>query len=316
LIEQRINLAFVGTGPWARRQHFPALSHLVETLPYEAGITLNLRGIASLELEDARAVAAEVGFEVVYPHVNALLDDPDIDAIAVAVPPAAAKPVLEQVIARQVPLFSEKPPGISLAEAEALAALVQVPNLLAFNRRFAPLNNTFKEIVADMEGVYFVEGHFLRHRRLDPAFMIGTGIHWINFMIYCFGEIQASTVERFPNPQEECWNRVAQLTFPGDVRGLLKVFPCSGTTAEQLEVHSSGQSVYLDGPLGSNPGRIIVTRGEAQEVIEQEVARPEFVRIGILGEYREFFTRTCAGLPTRSTFQNAVNTMRVAEALE
>ena len=237
------NLAFVGTGPWARRQHFPALAHLVQTLPEEAGISLKLRGITSLELEAARAVAGEVGFEVVYPHINALLDDSEVNAIAVAVPPAVAKSVIEQVVTRQVPLFSEKPPGISISEAEALSELVQVPNLLAFNRRFAPLNNTFKEIVADMEGVYFVESHFLRHRRLDPTFMIGTGIHWINFMIYCFGEIQTVTVERFRNPDQECWSRVAQLTFPGDLRGLLKVFPCSGTTVEQLEVHSSAQSV-------------------------------------------------------------------------
>jgi predicted dehydrogenase len=311
-----IHLAFVGAGPWARRQHFPALAHLVKTLPHEAGITLNLRGITSLEPEAARAAAEQVGFDVVYPDLDALLEDQSVTAIAVAVPPAAAKAVIERVVTRQVPLFSEKPPGISIAEAEALSELVQVPNLLAFNRRFAPLNNTFKEIVADMDGVYFVEGHFLRHQRLDPTFMVGTGIHWINFMIYCFGEIQSATVERFRTPHQECWNRVAQLTFPGELRGLLKVFPCSGTTVEQLEAHSSTQSVYLDGPLGPNPGRIIVARGEAQEIIEQEIAQPEIVRTGIVAEYFEFFTRACAGMPTRSTFQNAVNAMRVAEILE
>lgn len=315
MTERQINLAFVGTGPWARRQHFPVLQHLVKTLPEEAGITLNLRGIASLELAAARDAAERVGFEVVYPHLDALLEDSSVNAIAVAVPPHAAKSVIEQVAARQLPLFSEKPPGISLAEAEALGELVQVPHVLAFNRRFAPLNNTFKQIVADMDRIYFVEGHFLRHQRLDPAFMVGTGIHWINFMIYCFGEITTVTVERFQNPSQECWNRIAQLTFPGDLRGLLKVFPCSGSSVEQLEVHSSTQSAYLDGPLGSNPGRILISRGESQEIIEQEVTRPEIVRVGIVGEYHEFFTRACAGLSTRSTFQNAVNAMRVAELL-
>jgi predicted dehydrogenase len=313
---QRIDLAFVGTGPWARRHHFPALAHLVETLPAEAGITLRLRGITSLEPAGARAAADQYGFEVVYPNLDALIEDTTVNAIAVAVQPEAAKGVIERVITRQVPLFSEKPPGISIAEAEALSELVKVPHVLGFNRRFAPLNNTFRQIVADMDDIYFVEAHFLRHQRLDPTFVIGTGIHWINFMVYCFGEVQTVTAERFGTPHRACWNRVAHLTFPGELRGLLKVLPCAGTTVEQLEVHSSTQSVYLDGPLGSNPGRILVARGEAQEIIEQEVAQPEFVRIGILGEYQEFFTRACAGLPTRSTFQNAVTSMQVAEALE
>ena len=42
----------------------------------------------------------------------------------------------------------------------------------------------------------------------------------------------------------------------------------------------------------------------------------EIVERGIVGEYEEFFSRACAGLSTRSNFQNALNSMRVAEAIE
>ncbi len=45
-------------------------------------------------------------------------------------------------------------------------------------------------------------------------------------------------------------------------------------------------------------------------------ATPEIVRVGIVGEYVEFLTAACAGRPVRSTFQNAVNSMRVAEAMQ
>ena len=40
------------------------------------------------------------------------------------------------------------------------------------------------------------------------------------------------------------------------------------------------------------------------------------IRIGIVGEYQAFFDLITNGTPASSTFQNAVNSMRVAEALE
>ncbi len=246
------------------------------------------------------------------------MEDPDVDAIAVAVTPEAAASVVLRVAGRGVPIFSEKPPGVSTEEAQALSHSVTVPNVLAFNRRFAPLNDTFKSVVDAMVDVYYVEGHFLRFERRDKTFMVGTGIHWINYMEYVCGEIQDVAVDRFPNPDGGSWNRVAHLTFPGGVRGLLKVFPCSGSDIERLEVHSPQQSVYLDGPLWDQPGRITVDRGQTREVIETDAEHPlpEIVRLGIVGEYMEFFTQACAGRSTRSNFRNAVNSMRVAEAME
>ncbi len=193
-----------------------------------------------------------------------------------------------------------------------------MPNVLAFNRRYVPLNNTFKVLVDETPGIYFVEGHFFRHERHDETFMIGTGIHWINFMEYLFGTIRQAEVDRFPNPDNATWNRVARLTFDGGLKGVLKVFPCSGTQAERIEVHSSARSLYLDGPLWEQPGRITIDAGPTQEIIDPETKTPlsEIVRLGIVGEYVEFLAEACRDRPTRSNFQNAVNSMRVAEAME
>jgi predicted dehydrogenase len=315
---QTVNLAFVGSGAWARKYHFPTLAYLRSYPCEHPGIDLHLRGICSLEPETARAVAADVGFEHVYTNLGALMDDPSVNAIAVAVTPTAAASVIRRVVDKRVPIFSEKPPGISTHEAQQLADLVTVPHLLAFNRRFAPLNNTFKAMVDAMQDLIFVEGHFLRHERAEEAFMIGTGIHWANFMEYVCGDIMEVTVDRFPSPDGRAWNRVAHLTFAGGLRGLLKVLPCSGSQAERLEVHSPTRSIILDAPLWEHPGSISVESGDRREMLTPECGQPlpEIVRLGIVAEYIEFLTLTCAGKPTRSTFQNAVNAMRVAEAME
>ncbi|MCJ7550965.1 MAG: Gfo/Idh/MocA family oxidoreductase [Anaerolineae bacterium] len=319
---QNVRLAFVGSGNWARKYHFPSLDYLAQrskpNATHDLGVDLRLRGIYSLDPEIAAGVATETGFEHVYASLDALLDDDAVDAIAVAVTPAALASVLKRVITKGVPIFSEKPPGVTTQEAKGLSDLVTVPNVLAFNRRFIPLNNTFKSLVGDLEDIYYVEGAFYRHQRVDETFMIGTGIHWINFMEYLFGEIQDVNVARFPNPSNNTVNRVAQLTFPNKLRGQLKVFQCTGTQVERIEVHSASRALTLHGPLWEQPGRIIIHEGAQETIIDPESTDPlpEIIRLGIVGEYVEFLTKACAGLPTRSNFQNAVNSMRVAEAME
>ncbi|MCU0519843.1 MAG: Gfo/Idh/MocA family oxidoreductase [Anaerolineae bacterium] len=313
-----VKLAFIGTGSWARSKHFPALTYLLEHPDKLPGIQLSLQGIYSLEPEMARAVAVRVGFTRVYDSLDDLLADGSVNAIAVAVVPEATGAVVRRAAANRVPIFSEKPPGVSAAEAQELAELITVPNLVAFNRRFAPLNNRFRTLVNGMEGAYYVEGHFLRHERHDPAFITQTAVHWINYMEYVCGRIQDVTVERFASPENETLNTVAHLTFAGGLRGLLKVFPCAGSQVERLEVHSASQSIYFTGPYEAEAGQIIIDRGRIRELIESdtEPVAPEIVRIGIVEEYIEFLTKTCAGKVARSTFQNAVNSMRIAEAME
>lgn len=320
MTQQTINLAFVGTGSWARRYHFPALDALahnpglVTDPTYD--VDLALAGVFSLEPEMAARIADQIGFARVYESLDALIDDDTVDAVAVLVPPEAAHDVVRRVAEKGVPLFSEKPPGISTVQAQALAHAVTVPNVLAFNRRFAPLNNTFKQLVGQLESILYVEGQFFRHNRTEPEFMIGTGIHWINFMAYVCGEIESVVTQAIASP--ECTtSRVAQLTFADGIPGQLQVLPCTGSNVERLTVHSPSRTLYLHGPLWDHPGRIIVHDRSQEEVIdlEAEAPLPEVVRLGIVGEWVEFLTKACAGEPTRSTFQNGVNSMWVAEAM-
>jgi predicted dehydrogenase len=275
-----------------------------------------LSGIVSLEPELAAQVANDVGFDRVYESLEALLDDATVNAVAVLVPPAAAHDVVTRVARKGVPLFSEKPPGISTAQATSLADAVTVPHVLAFNRRFAPLNNTFKALVEELDTITYVEGQFFRHNRREPEFMVGTGIHWINFMEYVCGEIETVVPQRIAGPACKT-SRVAQFTFAGGIPGQLQVLPCTGADVERMIVHSPRRTLILHGPLWDQPGRIIVHDRSHEEIITPEARTPlpEIVRLGIVGEYVEFLTRACAGQPTRSTFRNAVNSMRVAEAM-
>jgi len=313
-----IRLAFIGTGGWARRYHFSTLAHIATEDAVTTGAQLLLRGIYSLEPDVASAVANETGFQHVYPSLDALIEDEQVDAMALAITPTALVEVLPRVVAKGVPILCEKPPGETTAAAQALSDIVTVSNVLAFNRRFAPLNNTFKRLVDELDDIYYVEGDFYRHRRTDETFMIGTGIHWINFMEYLFGPIDTVRTSAFRNPGNETLNRIGDLTFTCGLRGQLKVFQCNGAQLERVTVHSSGRTLVLHGPLWQDPGHITIHEGAKVTHIdpERDSPLPEIERLGIVGEYRELLTRGCHGLPTRSTFQNAVNSMRIAEAME
>jgi len=312
-----VRLAFIGTGGWAHKYHFPALAYLAAQDPATIGVRLSLRGIYSLEPDLARAVAAETGFQQVYPDLDALIDD-KVDALALAITPTALPDVLPRLVAKGVPILSEKPPGESTAAAQALSDLVTVPNVMAFNRRFSPLNNTFKRLIDELNGIYYVEGDFYRYRRTDETFMVGTGIHWINFMEYLFGSIEQVRTTTFASPSNETLNRIGDLTFAGALRGRLNVFQFNGAQLERVTVHSSDRTIVLHGPLWQDPGHITIHQGPDVTVIDPESDHPlpEIERLGIVGEYLELLTKACRGLPTRSTFQNAVNSMRVAEAME
>jgi predicted dehydrogenase len=87
----------------------------------EAGF--RVEGITSRTRATAESVAAERRIEKVFDSVESLLDDPSIDVIDVAVPPAAQPGVIDRILDhdRKVRgIVAQKPLALSLAEAERL----------------------------------------------------------------------------------------------------------------------------------------------------------------------------------------------------
>jgi predicted dehydrogenase len=271
-------------------------------------------------------LAHKYGFEQVYSSFEELLHDESLDAVVVIVPESALIDLLPPLADRKLPIFVEKPPGVNAAEAEYFSKLITIPNIVAFNRRFIPINNTFKQVVAEMRDVYFVEGYFFRSNRQQENFAFETGIHWINYMEYLFGDIIAVRTKRFKHPQNKGWNWLAQLTFSNGLQGVLKIFPVTGSLCERIEVHSPDRVAYLHSSFfGLDTGQIIIEEVDRNpetklpELVQSVTPGPEglaIVKGGFVSQYQEYFEAICSGKPTRSNFQNAVNTMRVAEAIQ
>jgi predicted dehydrogenase len=311
-----VRLAVLGTGDWARRLHLPAMAVL-----RSAGV-IEIAGVWNRTGETADAAAREFGVANVYPSLDAAVADPAVEGFVVLVHSGAASSVVLRVAERGVPILTEKPPGVTFAEATMLAERIHVPNVVGFNRRYMPLARRFRSIVEGIESPFFAECHFYRHDRRHPRFVLETGIHGINLIEYLCGPIVSIASTRFTVAGEGRYAWVCPVVFESGMSGLLKFFPYCGSSIERYEVHGADRSAYFECPASytsDRPGRVVVhERGDvANEILDEAGANGELGTSGILDEYRDFLCLFADPLHRAvSDFRNACNTMRVAEAIE
>ncbi|UCF96198.1 MAG: Gfo/Idh/MocA family oxidoreductase [Spirochaetaceae bacterium] len=312
--EKLLNIAVLGTGEWARTYHLPALKYL------ESRVPLQIAGIWNRTREKAVETAREFSIERVYKSLEEAIDDERLDCFCVLVNPRVIPEIIEKLLSRNIAIFAEKSPGRSYREAQHLADNVAVPNVVAFNRRYMPINQQYKALVDSLRNIYFVECHFYRHERLYKEFILETGVHGINCMEYLFGPITKVQTERWKNPVNDTAVFLCQLQFDSGLRGIMKFFPCSGSSIERYEAHCNGTSAYLFSPQtysSDYPGRIVIHReGKHEETVEGDDRLGMIINAGFVNEYLDFINALRTGQPGISNFSNAANTMRVAEAVE
>ena len=309
-----LRIAVIGAGEWARQYHLPALAVLANESAIE------IAGIWNRTPETAEQVARQFSIPRVYRAFEDMLADEHLDCFAVLVNSNVLMEVVSKLLVRGLPIFTEKPPGRTYQEAQMLADRVTVPNVVAFNRRYMPINRRFKQLADGMGGAYFAECHFYRNERRYDHFVRETGVHGINYMEYLCGPIRAvrtATGKVAPNGSDY-W--ISSVIFESGARGILKFFPCCGSSVERYEVHGQKTSIYLHCPqsyTSDHPGRIeIHEQGGLLSAHHDDEAGGPLVSMGIVDEYRDFIRAVGDRSDTESNFRNASNTMRVAEAIE
>ena len=118
-----------GTGPWARQAHAPGLA---------AHGDVEFAGVWGRDEGKAAALAGEYGAEA-YAGVGALLDD--VEAVAIALPPAVQAPLALQAARAGKHLLLDKPVALERAVADEIADAVaahNVASIVFFTRRFLP----------------------------------------------------------------------------------------------------------------------------------------------------------------------------------
>ena len=110
-----IRLGLVGLGKIARDQHLPAIAQTP--------------GIDLVAIASRNAQLAGVAN---YPTIEAMLADARLDAVVLCQPPQARFAAARAALLAGCHVFLEKPPGATLSDVEALAALAKAQGLALF----------------------------------------------------------------------------------------------------------------------------------------------------------------------------------------
>ncbi len=171
-------------------------------------IGVQVRGVLGSTPERGAARAETLGVPKAYPSLDALLDDPTVDAVHVTSPNDLHLPQAKAILEAGRHVICEKPLAMSATESRelvALAAETGLVNAANFNIRYYPLNQHAREVVVGGEigdvrlvtGRYFQDWLLLEtdwNWRLQPERggalrAVGDiGSHWLDLTGFITGQ--------------------------------------------------------------------------------------------------------------------------------
>ena len=328
-----LNVGVIGAGHIARSVHLPSLRDMED-----------VSVVAICDLVEGRAVglAERHAIPRVYTLYREMLAHEDLDAVFVLVEPGNLYHVVWNCLDAGIDTFVEKPPGITLFQAESLARKASDSGRIlqvGFNRRHIPLVRRVMEVMSERTRITQVEGCFFKYgsaafdRGSLSAFESDT-IHAIDLVRWMAGgtALAASTVvARNDDVVDNAWNSVCR--FDNGVTGIVKANYKTGGRVHRFQVHGPGLSAYIDLGFGAAACRatLLAHEGEARyslaahgaasegvwELDGLELAgSQEFYRYyGFYQEDRHFLDCVRADTPPETDIHDAVKSMRLYDLL-
>ena len=252
--------------------------------PAQASAKVDLVGVASRTQERADAYAAEWGIPRAYGSYEALLDDPEIEAVYISLPNTMHVEWSMKSVEAGKHVLCEKPFDSSPDRvAEAFAAADRAGRLLmeAFMWRHNPQTKRLRELLDDgvvgelrlvrtcfSYGLYDADNIRLR-TDVEGGALMDVGCYCVSGSRLVAGEPESVFGREWTGPSGTDWVFTGSLRFPGDVLG---IFDC-GTAMpnrDELEAIGSEGSLFLDDPWHCRRPVIEIRRADGVERVELE----------------------------------------------
>ncbi|MGF7117963.1 bi-domain-containing oxidoreductase [Methanobacterium oryzae] len=165
-IENRINVAVIGTGSFAQAQHLPNLQKISD---------YNIKAIVSRTGSNAKRIAEQYGADYFTTDYSEVFQDESIDLIVITTRHNLHAPLIIEAANYKKDIFVEKPIAMSYEECEAVYNSViknDVNLTVGFNRRLSKLAQKAKKIVENRKNPLIIT------YRVNSAGM--SSDHWIN----------------------------------------------------------------------------------------------------------------------------------------
>jgi len=252
-------ICVIGCGEIARGFHGPVYKRYAEDNLGQ----VELVACSSRRIENARKFAVEFGFLHAYDNYVKMLDIEQPDVVCLNVPPSEICTITCDVLKRRIPILLEKPPGLTTAEIDLMieeAEKGNVPNQVAFNRRYMPLVIWLNKMIQQEFNIKQLQSVGFEMTRIDrrEADFSTTAIHGIDLlrMITNSDYLRASfDYQELSQIGQGIANYFIEAEFSSGIHGQLSFYPLTGKIREHLLINLFNNiSFELDLPIWSIKG--------------------------------------------------------------
>jgi predicted dehydrogenase len=304
----------IGAGEMANAVHYPSLASFKD---------VQIAAICDLDTTRLNNTADKYGVEKRYTNYRQMIEEIAPDGVYAIGQPHILYDVWVWCLTQGLNLYIEKPMGITLHQARALAYLAEKHGCItqvSFQRRSCPMVVLLRDECLKRGPIVHALCSFYKnaiHPYLNARdHMLDDGVHAIDTLRWmCGGEVieVESTTRRVQVPDINFI--IATLHFNNGSTGIMLNSWTSGRRIFKVEMHAPGICVEAE---HENKGYLFAdgdTQGVMYDTREVAGSTDLFVFGGFQAKNREFIDALKNGQQPSSSFADALKTMEVAETI-
>ncbi|NEE03906.1 Gfo/Idh/MocA family protein [Phytoactinopolyspora halotolerans] len=317
-----LRVGFIGAGAHAMQSIYPSLRYG----------PIELVAVADIARDRADRCAYLYGASETYYDHEQLLEKADVDAVFVVGPAAMHYSVGIDVVEAGKHLFVEKPPAVGLTQAMEMkesAEQAGVSIMVGFMKRFAAAYQRVREIIAQPDfGARLVQLNYAHWVVDDWHENVGYGIHPVDLARYFLGDVTDGTVNR--RHFDDGSVLTVELYHVDGGTTQLNLSSCAPGVKESVNVFGASELVEVRNLTHLRRFHRAPSMEAWSALSEKEtmssVWEPEFtipvashsnlVIQGYAGEVRYFSERIIEGKSVTPSIDDAIETMRILDAIE
>ena len=265
---KRVRVGVIGAGGMCNSVHLPSLRDMDD---------VEVVALCDLVEEKARRTAEKFKVPKTYVSYHQMIAQEQLDAIFCLVEPSNHFHVVIACLNAGLDTFMEKPPGITLYQAESMMRKAEEKGrllMVGFNRRYIPLVREVKKAfdaithVTQVEGCFFKYGTGAFDRGGLPAFESDT-IHAVDLVRHLAGATPVEAYTLTASHQEpvlNAWNAVTR--FDNGTIGIVKANYRTGGRVHCFEVHGPGASAFINSRHGWGSVRSVAPAPRRQAAVQ------------------------------------------------
>ena len=196
--EKRLNIAVIGVGTHGYRNVLPTMTFL----------PVQLKAFCDVNIDRARITAEQYGVKTYYDNMTNMLQNEELDAIFLCVPPRLHPELTCEALDAGVHVWLEKPPGMFASEVEEMIRhRKDRVVVVGFKKAFMPATQKIIEIFGTEEygplrtllGVYPMtipsNGERILRKR-EHTNWLQNGVHPLSLLLAVGGKVSSVTVHR------------------------------------------------------------------------------------------------------------------------